>query len=91
MHKYIEEDLLKMAIEAEPYFTDSTKAAFRNIANKVPAADVVAVVRCKDCEHYVDCGTYYRIMDCTHPNGLNDPEEDYFCPHGERRGEDGTA
>lgn len=41
MKEYISVDLLKMAIESEPYFTDSTKAAFRNICNKVPAADVV--------------------------------------------------
>lgn len=41
--KYMEVDLLKMAIEAEPFFTDSTKAAFRNIVNKVPAVDAVEV------------------------------------------------
>lgn len=50
--KYMEVDLLKMAIEAEPFFTDSTKAAFRNIINKVPTVDAVEVVRCKDCKHY---------------------------------------
>lgn len=42
---YIERDLLKMAIEAEVFMTDSTKAAFRSIVRKVPAADVAPVVR----------------------------------------------
>lgn len=41
---YIERDLLKMAIEAEVFMTDSTKAAFRSIVRKVPAADVASVV-----------------------------------------------
>lgn len=36
---YVETDLLKMAIEAEPFFTESTKAAFRNIVNKVLTID----------------------------------------------------
>ncbi len=48
----------------------------------LPAADVVEVVRCKDCEHY---RAVSRI--CDHPNGLwlvVKPEDGYCC-YGERR------
>ena len=66
MAEYIERDLLNMAIESELFFTESTKAAFRNIARKVPAADVVEVVhgRWVPCEpdrdvrfYCSECGT----------------------------------
>lgn len=81
--KYMEVDLLKMAIEAEPFFTDSTKAAFRNIVNKVPAVDAVEVVRCKDCKNYGD--EYFcplrSLADYTDPND--------YCSMGERREDDG--
>ena len=51
----------------------------------LPTADVVEVVRCKDCEYFVDemgwayCGMTYLPT-----------EEDGFCKWGERR-EDGES
>ena len=60
----------------------------------IPAADVVPVVRCKDCK-YVYCRIYHRwqesIYTCTHLrsrwNTDNDLEvnPDGFCSYGERR------
>jgi hypothetical protein len=44
---------------------------------KAPAADVVAVVRCKECEIQQMCRLAQRLGD------------DGFCSEGERRGEDG--
>ena len=45
-----------------------------------PAADVVPVVRCKNCE-------YFGLNDenvpyCSNPFGLNDPELNGFCNYG---------
>ena len=50
---------------------------------KAPAADVMEVTRCKDCEHsYKDpvglCCSYGACKDCLVP-------EYYFCFHGEKR------
>lgn len=49
----------------------------------LPAADVMEVTRCKDCEHrYKDpvglCCSYGACKDCLVP-------EYYFCFHGEKR------
>ena len=49
----------------------------------VPTADVVEVVRCKDCK-------YYSVSDrqCGHPDGLyltRDAGDDPYCSYGERR------
>jgi hypothetical protein len=54
--------------------------------NKIPytAADVVPVVRCKDCrhrdpeDHKCDCGGMER-QGCPFP-----VDDDYFCAYGER-------
>ena len=50
-----------------------------------PAIDAVPVVRCRECKHYKDLGTYYRLMDCTHRDGLTNPDEDDFCSYGQRK------
>ena len=54
---------------------------------KVPAADVATVVRCKDCKYsYADleglCCTYGPPIDCIVPG-------DYGCVYGKRRASDG--
>ena len=63
----------------------------------IPAADVVEVVRCKDCKHYSP--TYYSI--CTNNNveisfygesAVLVVEPDFYCAYGERRNkEDGQT
>ena len=50
----------------------------------IPAADVVEVVRCKDCKHR---GT----NDCALDTYLYDVVEDGFCSYGERRDNDGET
>lgn len=48
----------------------------------IPAADVVPVVRCKDCKHTKDdgCGAIYcKIWDRW------EMPEDYFCANGKRK------
>lgn len=44
MAEYIERDAAISSINDEIYFTESTKAAFRNIIVKVPVDDVAPVV-----------------------------------------------
>lgn len=59
---------------------------------QLPAADVVEVVRCKDCKHYgwaqEPChGRTERY--CKLNKGLVVISKETFCSYGERRGEDG--
>ena len=51
---------------------------------KAPAADVVAVVRCKDCKHYQKDMLFGKAY-C---DGREIKPDD-FCSYGERRGEGG--
>ena len=57
---------------------------------KLPVADVVEVVRCRDCIYFIahtkDCGLYAWGGS----NGLEYPEPDDFCSRGERRPDDGN-
>ncbi len=54
--------------------------ATQNIKD-IPSADVVEVVRCKDCKHYKDnhrCYSKYSNM-----NDYRSPDD--YCSYGERR------
>jgi hypothetical protein len=50
---------------------------------KIPTADVVEVVRCKDCKHRVKPSKM-----CAHPKAVGwdaiEPEDDDFCSYGEK-------
>lgn len=49
----------------------------------IPAADVVEVVRCKDCKHSFTDGIYLL---CAYANGLyNYLRPDYYCSCGARK------
>ena len=50
------------------------------IIESAPTADVVEVVRCKDCKWFNDFGCAIRIVDES-----DKPKEDDFCSFGERR------
>lgn len=54
----------------------------REAIREIPAADVVEVVRCKDCKHYNPEATEWR---CDIVAGLVEPYDDDFCSYGERR------
>ena len=88
--QYIEKRKLIEAWERER--TDATDLfdAFDFALENVPAADVVEVVRCKDCKHSVKytCRndacfsfTICRLRD-SYSVGV---EEDDFCSYGERK------
>ena len=48
--------------------------------DRIPAADVVPVVRCKDCKHFLMDECLHRI----HGNVVYRDRE-YYCADGERR------
>ena len=45
----------------------------------IPSADVVGVVRCKDCEHFRTKPNYCGKL------AVDDVEEDFYCCYGEKR------
>ena len=45
--------------------------------SKIPTADVVEVVRCKDCMYHDDI--------CKHPNGLFRKTDNSYCSFGKRK------
>lgn len=53
----------------------------KELINSIPAADVVEVVRCRDCKH---CDKVERRLWCMIHDDMY-AEEDYFCASGERR------
>ena len=57
-------------------------------------SDRVDVVRCRDCKYWEMPRTAYGIK-CGYCNNIHShvsshrmPEENYYCPHGERRDDD---
>lgn len=79
MSKYINTDEL-LAV-TDRLIVPEAAEAMKDIANSIPAADVVEVVRCKDCKYVwkhengcYECG-----------NGFCEVKADFFCADGERR------
>lgn len=105
MAKYIEREALLNRIKtlqetesatvgkkqfADGYFFGLDEAEI--IAMQAPAADVVEVVRCKDCKYFkpnailgvIECGTCIRVSSFEPLELTNRIESDY-CSYGERR------
>lgn len=87
--KYIDAELLKVAMVFNPKLGDLTVPEMRDILTEIdsaPAADVEPVVRCKDCKHRdpedlkCDCGRLERA------GCIFSVSDNYFCAHGERKG-----
>lgn len=70
------------------YLDDDMMRRLHYALRGIPAADVVPVVRCKDCRfarfgpEWIICENFNGL--CTTALGLND-----YCSHGERRPQDG--
>lgn len=87
MSKYIDADKLKRHYA---WWDDETKKIFDEIIDLQPAADVVEVVRCRDCKWFKSYGSF---GDCHNPvwgdGWANYPSptvsEDGFCSYGEKR------
>lgn len=87
MNRYIDVDEFKEMIEARAEMLVEGKEAFYYIANwlnKLPPADVVEIVRCKDCRHYV---AEYCTRDIKSRTNMFYMCADDFCSYGERKDE----
>lgn len=60
--------------------------ALREALNRVPTADVVEVVRCKDCRYFHNG---YDEKCCINHKGVVATDENGFCHHAERRADNG--
>lgn len=93
MSRYIDADKLIGMIEAKADTLIQGKEAFQYIAKWIellPKADVVEVVRCKECKHYNGefCGEIYYIMDGYYNGGFEIKKPNDFCSYGERKGQE---
>lgn len=80
MDKYISTDALIEELKRRDFLPVIVKQAI----DAVPAADVVPVVRCKDCNHLLrdlSARKYHTCMRFRLPQRVN---LDDFCSHGER-------
>ena len=86
MVEYIEREALREDLQAAVEnggMGGMVASALKRYVKRAPAADVVEVVRCQDCE-------YFRLNDenvpyCLNPFGLNDPEPNGFCNYGREK------
>ena len=88
MARYIDADLI-------PYVTSENGVledyAYRYDINEIPTADIVEVVRCKDCKYAKEIEWYGCTCQNTKTPWYNDEFEvhmnhDDFCSYGERKG-----
>ena len=91
--KKLDSDLARWADSAAEYKEDKSglhamqEAILYVIA--APAADVVEVVRCKDCIHFLNDTAYCRNNGnryCEYDEVMHDDE--HFCSYGERKEQD---
>lgn len=71
---------MAVLMDASPYFEKAAR-----MLEKLPAADVAPVVRCKDCKHY-DMGVCLKIYSdgSVHPEAWQSRKPEDFCSYGER-------
>lgn len=70
-------------------WTWAGKAAFDNL-KAIPAADVVEVVRCGECEHSImhkSPYNYEKVLACKDPHGvtIRAVKPMHFCSYGKKR------
>ena len=92
MSKYIDADaLLKNINENVAKAHNERCAQLVEAIVYAPTADVVEVVRCKDCRWCEVTNWDGEILyGCDCCGGMNDIAPDYYCSYGERRTDDGT-
>ena len=82
MPRYIDADVLKLHIDL--HGTNKfgmLDEDIRQFVDNVPTADVVEVVRCKDCVHHKNAPKTKDVW-CDRLDGLL--PKDWFCADGER-------
>lgn len=101
MPEYIEREALLAELEDEidfvspfynaeqnQYFTMGLQCAYRDAQRFPAAADVVEVVRCKDCKYWQGNNDGYPHQECRWGN-YETPDPDDYCSYGELK--DGDA
>jgi hypothetical protein len=82
MKEYIDRGALLKELERFPHLKTAG-----SVVRSMPKADVVEVVRCKDCKHatFYSCrnDACYRGIICEYLIGTDD--ENFFCGYGERK------
>lgn len=74
----------KRATYEEIFWTESEQAVVRNFLAKLPKADAVEVVRCKDCKRFVDNREAFFTY-CKRGLKYLYVKPDDFCSYGERK------
>lgn len=68
------------------FYSINAKAVYDAI-NNAPTADVVEVVRCKDCQHYINGRCYVKnrkpLFTCD--VNIHGCKQNDFCSYGERK------
>lgn len=91
MARYIDADALIEQMEAdaehiEDYIAQMLLYASVDDVKNAPTADVVEIVRCKDCKYCVEhYDTYGNVLYCFCKNWYIGTDADGFCYEGERR------
>lgn len=85
MAEYIEREALLWRWKTSPKYKCHV-ASLAQCIHDAPAADVVEVVRCGQCEYYQDNNGGYQHPECRWiPDET--PDADDFCSYGRRRDE----
>lgn len=81
------EDLYEHHIEMRNYSADGAVADCLDMLDNTPTADVVEVVRCKDCAYYMEMNGYeyngHKARCCMRHSDLR--SENAYCSEGIRR------
>ena len=77
MPRYIDADALVDRMKKDPLFDLVERYGVVGVIEAEPTADLVEVVRCKDCKHYQGLAECRLIGNCMGTDG--------FCSWGERR------
>ena len=86
MSDYIKrEDAIKAYAETIKSDKD-TKAIAEFILAEVPSADVVEVVRCKDCKHKEHCFSMVHMFEENERDSVNRDID--YCSYGERKNDE---
>ena len=72
--------------QAQQLLIDDNDFSAAELLDHLPAADVVEVVRCRDCM-YCDTMNWsgQTAFECEHPLGLIDASPNNYCVFGERK------
>ena len=93
MAEYIEREAFIKRLEHEADISNGIidLLILNGIANIVrdkkiaPTADVVEVVRCKDCQHFIDHACYLKTRTGKTNKNIHECSSNDFCSYGERR------